>query len=273
MTDGDRRIRERDFHDAWAQTTPLEHIDVRAAFEHPTAVENRFVTDRLGDLRGLRLLDVGAGLGEASVYFALKGASVTACDVSPAMLATAKALAERHGVSIRTLLVENNVLEFGTSAYDVIYGANVIHHVSDIGQCLDDVARAIAPGGRCIFIDPLTYNPIIWVYRLLAHDVRSADEQPVGFGELEQMRARFGDVGHREFWGLSLALFLKYFLVDRLPPGRVRYWKHILQDDPERLARWWVPLRDLDRYLLRVPGVRRLAWNMVYWGRRRNASA
>jgi len=152
MTEGDRRIREREFHDAWAQTTPLEHIDVRAAFEHPTAVENRFVTDRLGDLRGLRLLDVGAGLGEASVYFALKGASVTACDVSPAMLATAKALAERHGVSIRTLLVENNVLEFGTSAYDVIYGANVIHHVSDIGHgdgaCHWHLVNEIQHGGR-----------------------------------------------------------------------------------------------------------------------------
>jgi len=38
----------------------------------------RHVRRALGDLRGKSLLDVGCGLGEASVYFALEGASVTA---------------------------------------------------------------------------------------------------------------------------------------------------------------------------------------------------
>ena len=37
-----------------------------------TALENRCILRRMGDLKGKRILDIGAGLGESSVYFALR---------------------------------------------------------------------------------------------------------------------------------------------------------------------------------------------------------
>src|ERR1017187_5123279 len=77
---------EADFHDEWARSIPLEHIAVREAFESPAAMENRFILGKRGPLKGLKLLDVGAGLGESSVYFAMQGAEVTATDLSPAMV-------------------------------------------------------------------------------------------------------------------------------------------------------------------------------------------
>ena len=92
--------KESAFHDQWAAGTPLGSINVREAFEAPTAPENRFIRRRMGDLRGKRVLDVGAGLGESSVYFALQGAAVTATDLSPAMVDTAVRLGRLHGVSI-----------------------------------------------------------------------------------------------------------------------------------------------------------------------------
>ena len=58
---------ESEFHDQWAQETPLAKIAVREAFEAPTALENRTILGLMGDLRGKHLLDVGAGLGESSV--------------------------------------------------------------------------------------------------------------------------------------------------------------------------------------------------------------
>lgn len=269
MIESDERlVREREFHDAWADRTRVAEVDVVASFEHPTAVENRFVLQRLGSVQGLRVLDFGSGLGEAAVYFAKAGARVTAADVSPGMLQVASKLAEAHDTSIETLLLPAGRFDMGEQAFDIVYGANVLHHVADVASALDGVRRALAPGGRCVFIDPLKYNPVIWVYRWLAHAVRSEDEYPLGFEVIRTMKERFVDVGHREFWGLSLMLFLKYFLVDRVHPSDVRYWKHILKEDPAALARWWVPLSRADEYLLRVPGLNRLAWNTVYWGTR-----
>ncbi len=61
----------------WALTTPLDQILVHECFEAPTALENRFILGQMGPLRGKKILDIGAGLGESSVYFAMQGALVT----------------------------------------------------------------------------------------------------------------------------------------------------------------------------------------------------
>src|SRR2546425_6465079 len=92
--------RETEFHDEWARSTDIHNISVREAFEAPTAMENRFLLGQMGPLKGKRLLDVGAGLGESSVYFALQGAHVTASDISPEMVETTLRLGELHGVQL-----------------------------------------------------------------------------------------------------------------------------------------------------------------------------
>src|SRR5580704_6280089 len=92
--------READFHDEWARGTDVGSIGVRETCEAPTAMENRFLLAQMGSLRGKRLLDVGAGLGESSVYFGLQGASVTTTDISPEMVETALKLGRLYGVAL-----------------------------------------------------------------------------------------------------------------------------------------------------------------------------
>lgn len=264
----DRHAREREFHDAWAASEVPDRVAVRAAFESVTAPENRFILSLMGPLSGQRVLDLGSGLGESAVYFALQGARVTATDISPEMCALAERTAQRHGVSLETVVTSAERLEVRAGSYDIVYGANLLHHVTDIGATLDGVRDALRPGGRCFFWDPLAYNPVINVYRSLATRVRTEDERPLTFDALSLFRGRFGEVGHREFWLMTLALFLKYYLVDRLDPNETRYWKRILEEDASTIGWWFSPLQRLDRVLLRLPLVRRLAWNVVIWGQR-----
>src|ERR1035438_6621178 len=89
--------RETEFHDSWARSTDLRSVGVREAFEAPTAMENQFILKQIGPLAGKRLLEIGAGLGESSVYFALQGAQVTTTDISPGMVEIAVRLGEIHG--------------------------------------------------------------------------------------------------------------------------------------------------------------------------------
>lgn len=260
---------EADFHDRWAGDTPIDTINVREAFEAPTAPENRFILKlidlHLGGLRGRRVLDVGAGLGESSVYFALKGARVTATDVSSGMIESATSLAAHHGVEIEAVVSAGESLNVEPGAYDVVYIANTIHHVTDRDALYRHAREALRPGGMIYTWDPIAYNPVINIYRRMATDVRTPDEQPLTFADPKHLARHFQDVGHREFWIASLALFAKYYLIDRVHPNADRYWKRILTDD--RLW-WWRPLLAADAVLTRLPLIRRLAWNMVMWGRR-----
>lgn len=265
LSESDLHSREVAFHDAWASDTALSDILVRECFEAPTAMENQFILRRMGDLRGKTLLDIGAGLGESSVYFALQGAEVTTVDLSPQMVQTALKLGTRYGVKLQGLVSGGESLDLPPSAYDIIYIANTIHHVQDRPSLFVQMQRALKPGGRFFSYDPLAYNPAINVYRRMATGVRTPDESPLTVADVQLAKKYFLNVGHREFWVLSLLLFVKYYVKDRVNPNEDRYWKRILRETPRTLW-WWLPLRSVDELLARIPLVRWLAWNMVMWG-------
>jgi 2-polyprenyl-3-methyl-5-hydroxy-6-metoxy-1,4-benzoquinol methylase len=257
--------REAAFHDEWAESTPLEEIRVRESFEAPTALENQFILTRVGSLQGKRLLDIGAGLGESSVYFALQGARVTTTDISATMVETAKALGRKYGVELEGIVGSAEDLKVPSGEYDIVYAANLIHHVADRAKLFEHIKRALKPRGVFFAWDPLAYNPVINIYRTMATEVRTQDERPLTIRDIELARRYFPGLHHREFWIASLLLFVKYFLKDRIHPNEHRYWKRILRENRESLG-WWMPLRYLDRVLTRVPGVHWLAWNVVMWG-------
>ena len=257
--------REAQFHDAWASGTDLRDILVRECFEAPTAVENQFILERMGDLHGKKLLDIGAGLGESSVYFALQGADVTTVDVSPQMVEKAVRLGAEFGISLRGLVSGGESLDLPEATYDILYIANTIHHVQDRDALFAQMHRALKAGGRFFSYDPLAYNPAINVYRHMATDVRTPDESPLTTADLALARKYFCHVGHREFWIFTLLLFVKYYAIDRVNPNEDRYWKRILHETSRTLW-WWMPLRAIDKLLSRLPLVRWLAWNMVMWG-------
>jgi len=264
--------REAAFHDAWADSTPIDDVLMRECFEAPTALENLFMLSRMGNLQGKRLLDIGAGLGESSVYFALQGARVTMTDISPGMVQTGRALARRYGVEVEGIVSEAEDLGVAAETFDFVYIANTIHHVRDRDALFQKIHRALKAGGRFFSCDPLAYNPAINVYRRIATEVRTEDESPLQIGDLRLARKYFPNVQHREFWISTLLLFLKYYAVDRLHPNQDRYWKHILRETRETL-RWWMPLRAIDAVLTRLPLMRWLAWNMVMWGEKEASHA
>jgi len=257
--------REAEFSDEWAQSTPLDEVRVRQYFEAPTALENRHILNCLGPLTGKSILDIGAGLGESSVYFALLGARVTMVDISPEMVALAGRLAEKHGVKINAIVMSAENLPFPDESFDIVYIANTLHHIHDRSHMLQQIRRVLKRGGRFVSWDPIAYNPVINVYRRMATMNRTEDETPLRRADLKMVRQYFQKVQHKEFWVASLALFLKYYLVDRVHPNQDRYWKRILKESPESL-RWWLPLTRLDSLLTSLPGVRWLAWNMVMYG-------
>jgi SAM-dependent methyltransferase len=268
LTDTEIHCRESAFHDAWANTTQLEDVLVRECFEAPTALENRFILKQMGTLRGKRVLDIGAGLGESSVYFALQGARVTTVDISPAMVEKILTLGKKYGVDLDGMVSTAEELKVPAGEFDFVYIANTIHHVQNRALLFEQMSRALRPGGKFYSFDPIAYNPLINVYRRMATSVRTPDEAPLTRVDLELARRYFSGVGHREFWISALALFAKYYLVDHVHPNDDRYWKRILRETPEHLG-WWMPLRALDTVLTRVPFVRWLSWNVVMWGEKR----
>ena len=262
MNKENRIAREERFHDLWAKQIDVNQLLVREAFESPTAYENKYVLSQIESIKYKNVLDLGCGAGEASVYFGLKGANVFGIDISKKLLHKAKILSEKYDVEIKFSRMQSGNLDFKDAYFDIVYGNGILHHV-DIPSTLTEINRVLKPGGSAFFIEPLQYNPIINIYRLMAHQVRTTDETPISWNDFNLMDKYFSHVEHREFWFFSLSIFLFFFFIKRWNPSKVRYWKKIIEvgDDYKSAVQF---LSKIDQKLMETfPSFRPYCWNTV----------
>jgi len=90
-----------------------------------------------------RLLEVGAGTGDDSLFFQSQGLSVTATDLSPVMVATCR----DKGVDAREM--DFLSLDFDDGTFDAIYALNCLLHVptEHFADVLANLRRLLIPEG------------------------------------------------------------------------------------------------------------------------------
>lgn len=103
----------------------------------------------LGDDLG-RLLDYGCGEGKFLKRIAGRARELWGADVDPERLAEAAAL---PGVRTRRL-VPGEALPFEDACFDCITMLEVIEHVADEREVLQELTRVLAPGGRLLLTTP-----------------------------------------------------------------------------------------------------------------------
>ncbi len=253
---------EEIFHDDWASHIDIEDELVDESFHAPTAIENKYILRNIPCLQGKRVLDLGCGAGHAAVYFALKGADVYAGDISKIMLEKANLLAEKYNVKIKTFKITAEKMDFEDNTFDYVYGNGVLHHTV-IAEAVQEVWRILKPNGKAFFIEPLSYNPVIELYRKIASAVRSPDESPFKCSDLKAIKKIFKKVTHNEFWFCSLYIFIHFFLFKRIDPAKQRYWKLVIEEG-EKYKTLFGILNFIDKIVLSLfYPLRWLCWNTV----------
>jgi ubiquinone/menaquinone biosynthesis C-methylase UbiE len=112
-----------------------------------------------------RLLEVGCGTARTAVALARAGWSVDAVDSNPAVVAHAEALARRLGVGIRFFAADFSRPDprFADASYTAVVCSEVIEHVGNWREVLDQIARVVRPGGVLVLTtpsDPHRYGPL-----------------------------------------------------------------------------------------------------------------
>jgi SAM-dependent methyltransferase len=98
---------------------------------------------RLQDAGCRTLLEIGAGTGQDSLFFAGRGMDVLATDLSPAMVARCR----EKGLAARILDFSQPDLE--PESFDAVHAMNCLLHVpnSDLPAVLAAIAGLLRPGG------------------------------------------------------------------------------------------------------------------------------
>ena len=102
---------------------------------------------------GSAALDVATGGGHTALYLASRGFSVTAADISQAMLENASKLAAERGFSIETRLHEAEKFPYLDESFDLVSCRVAAHHFSDRDAFVHEVARVLKSGGHFLLID------------------------------------------------------------------------------------------------------------------------
>ncbi len=123
--------------------------------------------DRLGQLAGKKVLDVGCGGGILSEAMAQRGADVSGIDMGEAPLKVAKLHGLESGVKInyRQITVEALAEEMPES-FDLVTCMEMMEHVPDPSSVVNACARLLKPGGR-LFLSTLNRNPKSYLFAIL----------------------------------------------------------------------------------------------------------
>ena len=121
-----------------------------------------------------KFLDLGCGLGRHSIYFAKKGFSVNAVDLSEFALNYLNDWAEKEKLNIKTETCDMLNLPFNDDSFDCIIDYNVIYHTDTLGflKSLEEVKRVLKSDGE-LFITLISKNT--WSFKN-ADNYRRIDE-------------------------------------------------------------------------------------------------
>lgn len=200
----------------------------------------------LGGIQGRRILDVGCGTGQWSVFLAEEGAEVFAIDLSSRSVRVTQRRAEVTGVRARvhTAVMSATGLGFRDGFFDAVFGRDIIHHIPDTVAFGREVARVLRPDGRAVFEENCANNRAL----MLARDYlcgrfgipkwSSDDEYPLTRARLARFAGAFEDAQ------VEYPQFLFFFYFDaKLFGYRNRLVSWLCRHADDGIHRFFPPLR------------------------------
>jgi SAM-dependent methyltransferase len=154
------------------------------------------LVEACGIAAGMRVLDVGAGTGNASIPAAERGASVTASDLTPELLEVGRRRAEGRGLELEWVEADAEDLPFEDESFDVVMSAIGAMFAPHHQQTAGELVRVCRKGGT---IGLLSWTPEGMIGGLFRTMSPFAPPPPPGaqppplWGSEEHLRGLTGD--------------------------------------------------------------------------------
>jgi SAM-dependent methyltransferase len=178
------------------------HRSMWASGDYPSMVETFLLplgprlVHACGIASGMKVLDVAAGTGNASIPAAQAGADVTASDLTPELLEAGRARAEGEGVELEWAEADAEDLPFEDESFDVVMssiGAMFAPHHQDVA---DQLVRVCRPGGTIGMLNWTPEGMVGALFRTLGPFMPPPPpgaQPPPLWGSEDHMRELFGD--------------------------------------------------------------------------------
>ncbi|MFZ5633326.1 MAG: class I SAM-dependent methyltransferase [Bacillota bacterium] len=128
-------------YDQWYCTEAGRYVD---------RVEKDAVLAYLEPRAGMTVLDIGCGTGNYTLELARAGLKVTGVDISPEMLARARAKAGAEGLPVEFIQADAAQLPFPDNFFDGVISVSALEFLPDLAAALREAYRVLQPGGLLV---------------------------------------------------------------------------------------------------------------------------
>lgn len=115
---------------------------------------------------GLRVLEIGVGMGADYSRWLQAGAHATGIDLSTESLSRAAERCRRMGLQADLRPGDAENLPFADGTFDVVYSYGVMHHSPDTARCIAEAWRVLKPGGSArimLYHHPSLTGLMLWL--------------------------------------------------------------------------------------------------------------
>jgi len=171
-----------------------EKKEVREVYSNSDRVVRNL--SKITDLKGKKILEVGAGTGRDSFPLAKLGAVVYQLDYSANSLKIMKRLAEEEKIEVLILGGDTFCLPFHDATFDIVFHQGLLEHFrpQQAEALLRENIRILKTGGLLLVDVPQRYH----IYTVIKHVLIAVDkwfagwEREFSVGELRQIMERLG---------------------------------------------------------------------------------
>jgi len=173
-----------------------EKKDVHEVYSNDNRVLRNVL--KLTDLRGKRVLEIGAGTGRDSFGMVEQGAAVFMLDYSTNSLSIIKNIATEEKVEVNPVGGNAFSLPFQEGTFDLVFHQGLLEHFreKEAGNLLRENVRVVKNGGLLLVDVPQRYH----IYTVMKHILITFDrwfagwEREFSVPELEKLLRSFGVV-------------------------------------------------------------------------------
>jgi SAM-dependent methyltransferase len=178
------------------------HRAMWATGDYPSMVETFLLplgprlVEMCGIGPGMRVLDVAAGTGNASIPAAKTGADVTASDLTPELLEAGRARAQAEGVELEWTEANAEQLQFEDASFDVVMSSIGAMFAPRHQAVADELVRVCRPGGTIGMLNWTPEGMIGGLFRTMgpfAPPPPPGATPPPQWGSEDHVRELFGD--------------------------------------------------------------------------------
>lgn len=156
------------------------------------------------DVKGKKILEVGAGMGGDSLYLARKGAKVTVLDFVPEALAAIRESAKKKKVDLKLVLTDAKKIPFNDCFFDVVFHQGFLEHFPNPESYLLEQKRVLKKGGILVVDVPQKFTTYTIKKHLQMWQGKwfAGWEKEFSVGELEKILKKAGFLVVRSYgWG------------------------------------------------------------------------